>query len=81
MWRVSRRTRNYEDYTTYKEALNATTNEIGQYKRSYEQKLACNKNYKKMIARAFMYISGLNNPYETRLDHQTLHEIKYHNVC
>ena len=34
MWRVSRRTRNDEDYTNYKEALNATTNEIGQNKRS-----------------------------------------------
>ena len=34
MWRVSRRTINYEDYANYKEALNATTNEIGQNKRS-----------------------------------------------
>ena len=31
----------------YKEALNAATTEIRQYKRSYEQKLACKKNYRK----------------------------------
>ena len=42
MWRVYRRTRKDEDYTNYEEALSATTNEIKQSKRSYEQKLACN---------------------------------------
>ena len=34
--------RKYEDYTHYKEALNAATTEIRTSKRSYEQKLACN---------------------------------------
>ena len=42
MWKVYKRTRKDEDYTNYKEALNAATNEIRQSKRSYEQKLACN---------------------------------------
>ena len=42
MWRVYRRTRKEEDYANYKETLNAATTEIRQYKRSYEQKLACN---------------------------------------
>ena len=46
MWSVYRCTRNDEDYTNYKEALNAATTEIGKYKISYEQKFACNiKNY------------------------------------
>ena len=44
MWRVYRRSRKDEDYTNYKEALNAATNEIRQSKRSYEQKLECNIN-------------------------------------
>ena len=61
MWRAYRRSRKDEDYTNYKDALNAATNEIRQSKRSYEQKLACNiKNY--------MHISGVNKTYETRLD-------------
>ena len=42
MWRVYRRTRKEEDHANYKEAFNAATMEIRQYKRSYEQKLACN---------------------------------------
>ena len=41
MCSVYRRTRKDEDYTHYKEALNAATNEIRQSKRSYEQTLAC----------------------------------------
>ena len=56
MWRVSRRTRNDEDYTTYKEALNATTNEIGQNKRSYEQTLTCYKNKKNYSKSFYVYI-------------------------
>ena len=40
--RVSRRTRKGENFKNNKEALNATTNEIRQFKRSYEQTLACN---------------------------------------
>ena len=40
--RVCRRTRKDEDYTNYKEGLNAATTEIRQSKRSCEQKLACN---------------------------------------
>ena len=48
MWRIYRCTRKDEDYTNYKEALNAAMNKIKQSKRSYEQKLACNiKNYSK----------------------------------
>ena len=34
MWRVYRRTRKDEDYTNYKEALNAATTEIRQSTRS-----------------------------------------------
>ena len=40
--RVFRRTRKDEDYTNYKDALNAAMNEIRQSERSYEQKLTCN---------------------------------------
>ena len=40
---VYRRTRQHEDYTNYKEALNAATTEIRQSK-SYEQKQVCNMN-------------------------------------
>ena len=43
MWRVYRRTRKDEDYTNYKETLNAATTQIRQSKRNYEQKLACKK--------------------------------------
>ena len=42
MWRVYRRTRKDEDYTNYKGALSAATNEIRQSIRSYEKKFACN---------------------------------------
>ena len=66
MWRVYRPTRKDEDYTNYKEALNAATNEIRQSKRSYEQKLAC--NIKKITARVVKHISGVNKTYKTRLD-------------
>ena len=68
MWRVYSRTRKDEDYTNYREALNAATNEIRLSKRSYEQKLVCNvKNYSKSF-----YIRihiGVNKMYETRMDH------------
>ena len=50
-------TRKDEDYANYKEALNATTTEIRQYKRSYEQKLACNI---KNDSKSFMHMSGVN---------------------
>ena len=43
MWMVYRCTRKDEDCANYKEALNAATTETRQSKRSYEQKLACNK--------------------------------------
>ena len=65
MWRVYRHTRKDEDYANYKEALNATTTEIRQCKRSYEQKLACNI---KKTARVLMRMSGVNKMYKTRLD-------------
>ena len=48
MWRVYRHTIKNKDYTNYKEALNAATNEIRQSKRSYEQTFAYdikNDNY------------------------------------
>ena len=54
MWRVYRRTRKDEDYANYKEAFNAATIEIRQYKRSYEHKLAW--NIKTMTARVFLRI-------------------------
>ena len=48
MWRIYKRTRKYHNYTNYKEALNAATNEIRQYKRSYDKNLVCNiKHYTK----------------------------------
>ena len=60
MWRVYRHTRKDEDYTNYKEALNAATNEIRQSKRSYEHKLAC--NIKKNDSKSFYaYIRGKQN--------------------
>ena len=50
MWRVCRRTRKDEDYTNYKEALNVAKTEIGQSKRSCEQRLACDiKNDSKNV--------------------------------
>ena len=49
----------------YKEALNAAMTEIGQSKRSYEQKLACNI---KLTARVVMHKSGVNKTYETMSD-------------
>ena len=53
------RSRKDEDYTNYKEALNAATTEIRQSKRSYEQKLACNiKNYSKTF---YAYVSSKQN--------------------
>ena len=70
---VYKRTRKDEDYTNYKEALNAATTEIRQSKRSYEQKFVCNI---KIISRAFMYITGVNKTYEIRLaDSKTVLEI------
>ena len=66
MWRVYRRTGKDEDYANYKEALNATTTEIRQSKKSYQQKLEC--KIKKIIARVFMHMSGVNKTYDTRSD-------------
>ena len=59
MWRVYRRTRKDEDYSKYKEALNAATTEIRQSKISYEQKLACNiKNDSKSF---YAYVRSKQN--------------------
>ena len=59
MWRVYRHTRKDEDYTNYKQALNAATNVIRQSKRSYEQSLACNiKNYSKSF---YAYVRSKQN--------------------
>ena len=59
MWRVYRCTRKDEDYSKYKEALNAATTEIRQSKRSYEQKLACNiKNDSKSF---YAYVRSKQN--------------------
>ena len=44
MWTVYRLTGNDEDYTNYKEPLNAAMPEMRKSKRSYEHKLACNAN-------------------------------------
>ena len=38
MWRVYKHTGKDNDYEVYKEALNAATNEIRQYKRNFEEK-------------------------------------------
>ena len=37
MWRIYRRTRNDEDYTNYKEALNLATTEIRKPKRTFDK--------------------------------------------
>ena len=59
MCSVYRRTRKDEDYTHYKEALNAATNEIRQSKRSYEQTLACDiKNESKNF---YAYVRSKQN--------------------
>ena len=50
---VYRRTRKDEDYTNYKQTLDAATNEIRQSKRSYEQKIACNI---KQLQQEFFYV-------------------------
>ena len=42
MWKTYRHTGSEEDYIIYKEALNQATAEIGNSKRSYEQKIAFN---------------------------------------
>ena len=57
---------NNENYTNNKEAINAATNEIRQFKRSYEQKLACSINNDSKSF--FMQMSGVRKTYETRLD-------------
>ena len=54
---VYRRARKDEDYTNYKEALNAAMTEIKQSKRSYEQRLACNVNND---SKSFMHMSGVD---------------------
>ena len=57
--RVYLRTRKDEDYTNYKEALNAAMTEIRQSKRRYEQKLACNiKNDSKSF---YAYVGNKQN--------------------
>ena len=38
MWRVYKHSGKDKDYEVYKEALNAATNEIRQYKRNFEEK-------------------------------------------
>ena len=43
MWRVYKRTTKDEDYTNYKETLNAATNEFTKSKIGYEHKLTCNR--------------------------------------
>ena len=54
-----RHIRKDEDYTNYKEALNAATTEIRQSKRSYENKLACNiKNDSKSF---YAYVRSKQN--------------------
>ena len=63
MWRVYRRTRKDEDYTNYKGALNAVTNEIRQSNSRYDKKLPCNINND---SKSF-FISGVNKTLETRL--------------
>ena len=53
------RTRKEEDYANYKEALNAATNQIRQYKISCKQKLACNiKNDSKSF---YAYVRSKQN--------------------
>ena len=43
MWRVYKHTGKDTDYYTYKEALNAATNEVRKSKRNFEHKLAQNQ--------------------------------------
>ena len=67
MWKVYKHTRKDEGYINYKETLYVATTEMRKYKRSYEEKLACNITYD---SRSFMHMSGINKTSETRLDHQ-----------
>ena len=62
MWRVYRRTRKDEDYTIYKEALNAATNKIIQSKRSYEQQKVgpLEDSVGNIIPQGFLMVEDLN---------------------
>ena len=59
VWRVYRHIKKDEDNTNYKEALNAATNEIRQFKISFEQKFAC--NIKKYSNSFYAYIRSKQN--------------------
>ena len=64
MWRVYRCTRKDTEYKSYKNGINASTNEIKQTKRSYEQNLACSVTNDSTSF--YAYIKSKQN--ETRLD-------------
>ena len=58
-WRVYKHTRKDKDYEVYKEALNASTNEVGKYKRNFEHKLA--QNIKSDSKSFFAYVRSKQN--------------------
>ena len=59
------------DYYTYKEALNAATNEVRKSKRNFEHKLAQNQT-----VRVYMRMQEVRRMFEIELDHwRTMLEI------
>ena len=59
MWRVYKHAGNYTDYDTYKEALNAATNEVSKSKRNFEHKLA--QNIKSDSKSFYAYVRSKQN--------------------
>ena len=76
MWRVYRLSRNDDDYTNYKEALDAATNEIRQSTRSYEQKSA--RNIKRERKRLYACIRS--RPKRTRQSWTTRRQCRKYNI-
>ena len=59
MWRLYKHTRKDKDYEVYKEALNATTNEVRKSKRNFEPKLA--QNIKSDSKSSYAYVRSKQN--------------------
>ena len=59
MWRVYKHTGKDKDYESYKEALNAATNEVRKSKRNFEQELA--QNIKSDSKSFYAYVRSKQN--------------------
>ena len=57
MWKVYKCTRNYEDYTNYKEAVNAATTEIKNLKEAIK-KLPCNIKERILVYYQFQMLNS-----------------------